>query len=197
MKMQDMNCHRRRRRDAHRRRHRTLDGNRRRRVTDRARAFDRSCTDARSAEAAGSGSRWEVETSRSTRRTKCQAWRKVARSAREARRPDTQVHRRRSVAAREGQAQVRQVRRDRRRRRPSRRQPEARRSDGARRGRPAARNRARRSASLVFAKGDKEREAREAGADFVGADDMVAKVVGRLHGLRPGHRDARHDGRRR
>jgi len=29
---------------------------------------------------------------------------------------------------------------------------------------------------LVFAKGDKEREAREAGADFVGSDDMVAKV---------------------
>ncbi len=30
---------------------------------------------------------------------------------------------------------------------------------------------------LVFAKGDKEREAREAGADFVGADDLVAKVL--------------------
>jgi large subunit ribosomal protein L1 len=29
---------------------------------------------------------------------------------------------------------------------------------------------------LVFAKGDKEREAREAGADFAGNDDMVAKV---------------------
>ena len=29
---------------------------------------------------------------------------------------------------------------------------------------------------LVFAKGDKEREAREAGADFAGSDDMVAKV---------------------
>ena len=29
---------------------------------------------------------------------------------------------------------------------------------------------------LVFAKGDKEREAREAGADFAGADDMVQKV---------------------
>ena len=28
----------------------------------------------------------------------------------------------------------------------------------------------------VFAKGDKEREAREAGADFAGSDDMVAKV---------------------
>lgn len=29
---------------------------------------------------------------------------------------------------------------------------------------------------LVFAKGEKEREAREAGADFAGSDDMVAKV---------------------
>ena len=29
---------------------------------------------------------------------------------------------------------------------------------------------------LVFAKGEKEREAREAGADFSGSDDMVAKV---------------------
>jgi len=29
---------------------------------------------------------------------------------------------------------------------------------------------------LVFAKGDKEREAREAGADYVGAEDMVAKI---------------------
>lgn len=30
---------------------------------------------------------------------------------------------------------------------------------------------------LVFAKGEKEREAREAGADFVGADELVAKVA--------------------
>jgi large subunit ribosomal protein L1 len=29
---------------------------------------------------------------------------------------------------------------------------------------------------LVFARGEKDREAREAGADFVGADDMVVKV---------------------
>ena len=50
---------------------------------------------------------------------------------------------------------------------------------------------------LVFAKGDKEREAREAGADFAGSDDLVAKVARRLHGLRPRDRDARHDGRRR
>lgn len=31
---------------------------------------------------------------------------------------------------------------------------------------------------LVFAKGDKEKEAKEAGADFVGAEDMVEKVQG-------------------
>jgi large subunit ribosomal protein L1 len=30
---------------------------------------------------------------------------------------------------------------------------------------------------LVFAKGEKEREAREAGADFAGSDDLVAKVA--------------------
>jgi len=29
---------------------------------------------------------------------------------------------------------------------------------------------------LVFAKGDKEKEARDAGADFTGAEDMVAKI---------------------
>lgn len=31
---------------------------------------------------------------------------------------------------------------------------------------------------LVFAKGEKEAEAREAGADYVGADDLVAKIQG-------------------
>jgi large subunit ribosomal protein L1 len=31
---------------------------------------------------------------------------------------------------------------------------------------------------LVFAKGEKEKEAREAGADFVGADDLVQKIQG-------------------
>lgn len=31
---------------------------------------------------------------------------------------------------------------------------------------------------LVFAKGDKEIEARDAGADFVGSDDLVAKIQG-------------------
>src|SRR6266704_3665762 len=29
---------------------------------------------------------------------------------------------------------------------------------------------------LVFAKGEKEREAKEAGADYVGSDDLVAKI---------------------
>jgi len=31
---------------------------------------------------------------------------------------------------------------------------------------------------LVFAKGEKEREAREAGADFVGAEELVEKITG-------------------
>lgn len=31
---------------------------------------------------------------------------------------------------------------------------------------------------LVFAKGEKEKEARDAGADYVGADDLVAKIQG-------------------
>ncbi|MBE6641950.1 MAG: 50S ribosomal protein L1 [Ruminococcaceae bacterium] len=32
--------------------------------------------------------------------------------------------------------------------------------------------------TLVFAKGDRAKEAQEAGADFVGAEDMVAKITG-------------------
>ncbi|MDR1570750.1 MAG: 50S ribosomal protein L1 [Oscillospiraceae bacterium] len=36
---------------------------------------------------------------------------------------------------------------------------------------------------LVFAKGDKAREAEQAGADFVGAEDMVAKIQGNWFGF--------------
>ena len=43
----------------------------------------------------------------------------------------------------------------------------------------------------VFAKGDKAREAEEAGADFVGAEDLADAHPGGLHRLRRRHRDAR------
>jgi large subunit ribosomal protein L1 len=45
----------------------------------------------------------------------------------------------------------------------------------------------------VFAKGDKAREAEEAGADVVGADDLAEAIEERLHRLRRGHRHAGHD----
>ena len=47
---------------------------------------------------------------------------------------------------------------------------------------------------LVFAKGEKEREATEAGADVVGGEDLVKKITERLARVRQGDRDARHDG---
>ena len=50
---------------------------------------------------------------------------------------------------------------------------------------------------LVFANGDKAEAAREAGADYVGSDDMIEKVSGRLARLRRGRRDARPDGQGR
>jgi len=46
---------------------------------------------------------------------------------------------------------------------------------------------------LVIAGGDKVREAQDAGADFVGGDDMVQKNYGRLDRLRCGHRHAGYD----
>ena len=49
----------------------------------------------------------------------------------------------------------------------------------------------------VFAKGDKAREAEEAGADVVGAEDLAKRIEERLHRLRRRDRDARHDARRR
>ena len=46
----------------------------------------------------------------------------------------------------------------------------------------------------VFAKGAKAEEAKAAGADVVGAEDLVEQVVQGHHQLRPLHRHARHDG---
>ena len=49
----------------------------------------------------------------------------------------------------------------------------------------------------VFARGPKADEAKAAGADVVGAEDLVAAVTGRHDRLRSLHRHARHDGPRR
>ena len=46
---------------------------------------------------------------------------------------------------------------------------------------------------LVIASGEKVREAQEAGADFVGGEDMVHEDRGWLDRLRRGDRDAGHD----
>ena len=45
----------------------------------------------------------------------------------------------------------------------------------------------------VFARGAKADEARAAGADVVGAEDLVEKVNGGADRLRPLHRHPRHD----
>jgi large subunit ribosomal protein L1 len=47
----------------------------------------------------------------------------------------------------------------------------------------------------VFAKDAKADEAREAGADLVGAEDLAEKNPSRRDGFRPLYRDPRHDGR--
>ena len=49
----------------------------------------------------------------------------------------------------------------------------------------------------VFAQGPKATEAKEAGADVVGGDELVEQVMGGDDRLRRGRRDARHDGRGR
>ena len=49
----------------------------------------------------------------------------------------------------------------------------------------------------VFAKGAKADEAKAAGADIVGAEDLMEDHPGRHDRLRPRHRDPGHDGRRR
>ena len=69
----------------------------------------------------------------------------------------------------------REVRRDGRAGVQPRRRSAPRGPDGARRGRAAARHR-QDVRVLVFAKGDKENEAREAGADFVGAEELAKKI---------------------
>ena len=49
----------------------------------------------------------------------------------------------------------------------------------------------------VFARGPKAEEAKAAGADLVGAEDLAEKINGGEIEFRPLRRHARHDGRRR
>ena len=49
----------------------------------------------------------------------------------------------------------------------------------------------------VFAKGDKADEAKAAGADVVGAEDLVEQIQGGQIDFDRVHRDPRHDGGRR
>ena len=46
----------------------------------------------------------------------------------------------------------------------------------------------------VFAEGEAARSAEQAGADVIGADDLIGRVQGRLYRLRCGDRTARADG---
>ena len=71
-----------------------------------------------------------------------------------------------------------QVRRDHRGGDESRRRSAPRRSDGARRRQPAERLGPQRQRVAVFARGAKADEAKAAGADVVGAEDLVDKVQG-------------------
>ena len=91
----------------------------------------------------------------------------------------------------------RQVRRDRRAGRAPRRRPPQGRPDGAGHRRRCRRARARTSGSAVFAAGEAAAEAREAGADIVGADDLAAEIEKGNMRLRRGHRHAGPDAARR
>ena len=84
-----------------------------------------------------------------------------------------------------------QVRRDRRAGGAPRRRPPQGRPDGARHRRPARRAPARTCASPCSPPGDAAAEARAAGADIVGADDLVAAGRGRDARLRRRDRHAR------
>ena len=77
----------------------------------------------------------------------------------------------------DSEGEVRQVRRDGGNGDAPRRRSEARGPDGARHGRPAARAR-QEQAVLAIAGADKQKEAQDAGADFVGGDEVVEKILG-------------------
>ena len=111
-------------------------------------------------------------------------------------RPRARVRARRGGRAAQG-GQAREVRRVRRGPRPHGPERPPRRRAAARHDRAAATAWARSVTIAVFAQGDKAREAEEAGADVVGADDLAKRDRGRLHRLRRRDRDAGHDAGRR
>ena len=99
----------------------------------------------------------------------------------------------RGVRAREDAGDP-QVRRDRRGRVPARRRPPQGRPDAARHRVAARRAPARTCASRCSPRATPPARREEAGADVVGADDLVARIERRLPRLRRRDRDARPDG---